>query len=471
MDIKKPYVDYEVKEVNLTNLDSTTKDSPLFNNPIQQRWDIIGKIGSGGFGIIYKAYDLLMKDMVAIKVEKRSEKSGLLKEVSYYKYIERHSQYSGLPQVIPKCRWQGKEEQTHIAVFDLLGLSLSDLFQKCDKKFSLKTVLMLADQLVDRLSLIHQCGVIHGDVKPGNFVVGSVGNEKNIYVIDFGLSNFWRDKYGKHIPFHTDCAFRGTYRYASINSHFKMEQSRRDDLESLGYVLIYFLKGKLPWQNLKISKNDRRKVIGKIKSNINIDQITEDIPMEFSIYMNYVRKLRFSDEPDYIWIKSLFKECMRRHYIQYDYKFDWNESEDTLDSTTKLESYLPNNFKSLLKTDHLDHLSQYQYRQFSHERLPWIWSNTMTLVSPYSFSFALIEGNDNSKYFDNLNLLHQNSPILISPAPSFNNYYQHFTQPSQLNDVVNPINIPKKRKRCQHCKNCVDISSASKRIPTAMNEQ
>lgn len=209
-----------------------------------------------------------------------------------------------------------------------MGPSLSVLFRKCGKKFTLKTILMLADQMVDCIQSVHRCGIIHRDIKPGNFVIGGRGNENKIYIIDYGLSDFYY-RSGKHIPYKSNCSFKGTYRYASKNAHFKIEQSRRDDLESLGYILIYFLKGKLPWQNLKVSKDDRKKEIGNYKNKLSLEKLTENLPTEFYKYMKYVRSLSFAAQPDYDWIKNLFRSCMFRYNIPYDCVFDWNQPQYT----------------------------------------------------------------------------------------------------------------------------------------------
>lgn len=362
----------------------------------------------------------------------------------------------------PRCRWQGKENKICFAVFDLLGPSLSDLFQKCKRKFSLKTVLMLADQMIDRLSLIHQCGIIHGDVKPGNFVIGGIGDEKNIYVIDFGLSNFWRDKHGNHIQFHANCAFKGTYRYASINSHFKMEQSRRDDLESLGYVLIYFLNGKLPWQNLKINKSERRKVIGKIKSNILIEQIAENLPEEFLIYMNYVRKLRFSDEPDYNWIKNLFRNCLKRHRLEYDYVFDWDLSNTEESKPMKYEPCLPNNFKAFIKSSSIfGNFSQVSPNNIG---MPFCISYTNpTLLYPCNLLYQC--QNTITNYLNTS--LYYNYPV-YPLFPLFGSYYNGSTSLIQNEDVISETNKKRKRQKCKN--NSIEVGIPSKRVSAPMQE-
>lgn len=291
---------------------------------IANRWKLLEKIGHGGFGEIHKAIDLITDEYVAIKMEKKVDSGSLYKEAGYYKYIAHYSQDQRIPKFSPKCIWFGKHSNVNVAVLELMGPSLSVLFRKCEKKFSLKTILMLADQMVDCIQSVHQCGIIHRDIKPGNFVIGGRGCENKIFIIDYGLSDFYH-RSGKHIPFKSNCSFKGTYRYASKNAHFKIEQSRRDDLESLGYILIYFLKGKLPWQNLKVNKDDRKKEIGNFKNKLSLEKLTENLPSEFYEYMKYVRGLSFTAQPNYLWIKNLFRSCMFRHNIIYDYIFDWNQ--------------------------------------------------------------------------------------------------------------------------------------------------
>jgi serine/threonine protein kinase len=205
-----------------------------------------------------------------------------------------------------------------------MGPSLSDLFYKCRRQFSVKTVLMLADQLISRLQFVHESGIVHRDVKPGNFVMGTGEQAARVFIIDFGLSNMWKDPQSSmHIKYNQESAFRGTHRYASINSHFKSEQSRRDDLEALGYVLIYFASGGLPWQNVKVARHKRRKSIGKYKQSVPIEDLTRGLPAEFAKYMTYVRSLQFEERPNYDYLKNLFSSCFQRLGFANDRIFDW----------------------------------------------------------------------------------------------------------------------------------------------------
>lgn len=152
-------------------------------------------------------------------------------------------------------------------VIDLLEQSLEDLFQVHHRKFSLSTVYHVGLQIINRLEAIHRKGFVHRDLKANNFMIGR-GEKRNIvYIIDFGLAKRYRDnKTGQHIPLKEGKSLVGTARYASIASHKGQEQGRKDDLESLGYLLLYFLRGKLPWQGIQIkSKTEKYAEIGRIK--------------------------------------------------------------------------------------------------------------------------------------------------------------------------------------------------------------
>jgi serine/threonine protein kinase len=215
-----------------------------------------------------------------------------------------------------------------------LGTSLSDLFYKHGKRFSLKTTLILADQMIKRLQTMHTMGILHRDIKPGNFVMGLGENTHKVYLLDFGLANFFRNPDGSHMGYRTDAPFRGTHRYASVNAHFKVEQSRRDDLEGLGYVLIYFLRGGLPWQNINCSRRKRRKMIGAAKKHYSLDLLCKGLPPEFKEYMQRVRAIPYAAEPPYRFLRKLFKRCFRREGYKRDYIYDWTKASSDAPSTT-----------------------------------------------------------------------------------------------------------------------------------------
>lgn len=234
--------------------------------------------------------------------------------------------FLSLPSVgIPNVRWYGIEGDYNVMVLDLLGPSLEDLFNYCGRRFQLKTVLMLADQLLGRLEYVHTKSFIHRDVKPDNFLIGLGKRQSVIHIIDFGLAKKYRDpRSHQHIPYRENKNLTGTARYASINTHIGIEQSRRDDLESLGYVLMYFVRGSLPWQGLKANtKKQKYERIMDRKMSTSTEQLCKGYATEFRSYFEYCRSLRFEDRPDYAYLKRLFKELFYRKGFQYDNMFDW----------------------------------------------------------------------------------------------------------------------------------------------------
>ncbi|XP_076225089.1 uncharacterized protein LOC116430498 isoform X2 [Nomia melanderi] len=227
---------------------------------------------------------------------------------------------------IPTIKWCGSEGDYNVMVMELLGPSLEDLFNFCSRRFSLKTVLLLADQLISRTDYIHSRNFIHRDIKPDNFLMG-LGKKGNlVYIIDFGLAKKYRDgRTHKHIPYRENKNLTGTARYASINTHLGIEQSRRDDLESLGYVLMYFNRGSLPWQGLKAAtKRQKYERISEKKMSTPVEELCKGYPVEFASYLRYCRGLRFEERPDYSYLRQLFRTLFHGQGFTYDYVFDWN---------------------------------------------------------------------------------------------------------------------------------------------------
>ena len=227
---------------------------------------------------------------------------------------------------MPTIFFKGPFESNYTAVvLDLLGPSLEDLINICNRKLSLKTIIMLSDQMIARIQFLHSKHYIHRDVKPDNYLIG-LGRRSNVlHLIDFGLAKkYWDAKTHQHIPYKENKNLTGTARYASINAHLGIEQSRRDDLEGIGYVILYCFKGNLPWQG--ISANNKQEKYHKImekKMTIPIEILCKGQPVEISMFLNYIRSLSFEEKPDYRYLRKILRELFIRKNYSWDYFYDW----------------------------------------------------------------------------------------------------------------------------------------------------
>ncbi|KAL9987971.1 hypothetical protein ACROYT_G002358 [Oculina patagonica] len=298
---------------------------------IAQKYRLLGKIGEGSFGVICLGKDIESREQVAIKVESQqtNQPQTLLEEARLLKSLHRVGE-NGNAEGFPQVLWSGQEANKNILVMELLGANLDQLLHKVSGKFSLKTVIQLADQMIDRIKFVHENDYLHRDIKPENFLMGRRDKTDKVYLIDFGLAKKYRDKRVKHIRFRQkeDRELTGTTRYASVNAHKGMEPSRRDDLESIGYVLVYFCKGSLPWQGLQArSDQERYKLITEKKLSISVERLCHDLPNEFQDYLNYCKGLEFEEDPDYEFLRGLFKQLALKLEIEYDGVFDWSQKE------------------------------------------------------------------------------------------------------------------------------------------------
>ena len=197
----------------------------------------------------------------------------------------------------PKIYGFYEERRQNILIMEMLGPSLEKLFNKCHKKFSQLTVLMIVEQILYRLEYIHSKNIVHRDIKPDNFLIGKGDKNKIIYAIDFGLSKkFKESKSGLHIPYRDGKSLLGTARYASINTHLGIEQSRRDDIEALGYMMIFLMKGHLPWQGM-VNSNPNKKYdkIKKLKINTKLEDLCLGLHEESIKFIQYARDMKFDD--------------------------------------------------------------------------------------------------------------------------------------------------------------------------------
>ncbi|CEP07074.1 hypothetical protein [Parasitella parasitica] len=290
-------------------------------NVVGVHYKVGRKLGEGSFGIIYEGTNLLNNLQVAIKFEPRkSDAPQLREEYRSYKLL------NGTVGV-PSAYYFGQEGLHNILVIDLLGPSLEDLFDTCSRKFSVKTVATLARYMITRIQSVHENNLIYRDIKPDNFLIGRqrTPDANTVFLIDFGMAKQYRDpKTKQHIPYRERKSLSGTARYMSINTHLGREQSRRDDLESLGHVFMYFLRGSLPWQGLKAATNKQKyEKIGEKKQTTSIKDLCAGFPEEFGIYLQYVRKLGFEETPDYDFLRDLFTKALKNNGDTDDGVYDW----------------------------------------------------------------------------------------------------------------------------------------------------
>ena len=268
---------------------------------VNHKYKIMEKIGEGCFGSIYKGKNIRTNEEVAIKVESSNSNLKLLKNESIiYQYL---SNTSGIPSI----KWYGRDEKNYYMVISLLGKSLQEIKNKY-KFFSLKTTLEIGIKIITLLKTIHEKGLLHRDVKPDNFLF-ALNNNKEIYIIDFGFCrSFINHETNKHISIKKTNNLIGTQTYASINAHDYIELSRRDDMESLFYMLIYFCCEKLEWQNINTETNnimDKNQFIKQMKINM-IENPSTNIPSPIIKCIKMVRLLAFDEKPNYFeYIKIL----------------------------------------------------------------------------------------------------------------------------------------------------------------------
>ncbi|OHT04314.1 hypothetical protein TRFO_28200 [Tritrichomonas foetus] len=291
------------------------------------------RIGSGCFGELFEGVDVSTKRKVALKLEKVAPKSIQLlrEEAEIYKKLQ---DSVGIPEFF----WYGTQLPYNILSIELLDNCLENLMKKCGGRFSLKTVLMLADQMISTIERFHRNYYLHRDLKPENFMIGCSQKSNIIHIIDYGLSKMYMNPSNNvHIPLTEKNDLTGTARYASIHALSGLEQGRRDDMESLGYLFIYFLKGSLPWQGLPgKTREEKYRNIREAKISTPVEELCSNIPRQFADYINFTRQLRFTEEPDYSMYRKIFRDLFIESNFVYDYNFDWSTPKEQPTVTSQL---------------------------------------------------------------------------------------------------------------------------------------
>ena len=311
------------------NDENKSHKDPIIGKIFFSKYKATKKLGEGSFGKVYKAeYN---GENFAIKMEYKDKEQGLLEiEATIMSYLKGPN--------IPFIKSYGYSGDFNVLVMQLLDKSLEDLINKYST-FSIKTTAMLGYQLVNILQYIHDRHIIHRDIKPDNFVMGTKEDNAKLYILDFGLAKKYRSSRTLvQYPYIKKKKLTGTARYASIHALEAYEQSRRDDLESVGYVLMYFLRGNLPWQGLKVrSKEDRYKKILERKKETSSEDLCRDFPHEFFEYVEYTRNLEYEEDPDYDFLRKKFKDVLKGLNEEMDYIYDWTTTTDLKKRTNKKE--------------------------------------------------------------------------------------------------------------------------------------
>ncbi len=289
------------------------------DNVFISNYELINKIGSGSFGEVYLARNINDDKLYATKIEEKRNKNRLKSEYNIYKKINKDNKIAGIPKIYNFI----ETPDYNIMVMELLGPCLEKKYDELDKKISLNTLFKIGLDMFHLIEQFHKRGFIHRDIKPGNFIFNNSKPFDKLYIMDFGLSKQYVVN-GEHIEAKFDRSLIGTARYCSLNIHWGIEPSRRDDLESICYILIYFFKGSLPWQGLKKDKNKTQvQKIGDKKSSTSLDTLCTDMPSCFKDILKYVKDLKFEEKPNYNYIYDLLNKNISE--LNVTPRYEWSD--------------------------------------------------------------------------------------------------------------------------------------------------
>ncbi|KAI0782738.1 putative casein kinase [Abortiporus biennis] len=283
-------------------------------------WQCVSVIGRGSFASVWNASDVHSGAGTAIKWELIHPTDP--PTISYESAV--YAQVQGC-RGVARIHCSGQEMNTNFLVMDRLGPNLEILRRFCRGSLSLKTVLMLGEQMLATIEQVHSRGIIVRDIKPANFAFGQIEDYKQLFLFDLGLCKLFLDPTtGTHMPFREGRAGIGTPRYASHNVHFGLEPSRRDDVEAIGLLLLYLLHGRLPWQGICAPDIPAKLLrIGEMKRGQPFLDLLQRSPTFFQAFFEHCRSLEFESKPDYSYLRQLLTDTMAKHKWEYDWEYDW----------------------------------------------------------------------------------------------------------------------------------------------------
>ena len=319
----------------MSNANINERKDPFLGQIIFNKYKIIKRLGRGSFGNIFLVE--YQNKLYAMKLE-NTKKGYYILDKEVYLMIHLYG-----PR-IPYVKSFGQCGYYNVLVMELLGKSLEDIKSILpSKKMTIPCICKLSYQMLQILEHIHKRSFIHRDVKPENFIMGLGPNNKFLYMIDFGFAKTYRDPTTlAHYPLKKNDGITGTARYASINTLRGFTQSRKDDLESLAYVIIYLSKGTLPWANITSdNKDELYNRITKVKFETTVENLCSGLPQQFLDFVRYIRGMTFEQEPDYKYLRNLFLIALQNTGGKMDFCYDWDNRIN--DENLYLQNSLSNN--------------------------------------------------------------------------------------------------------------------------------
>jgi casein kinase 1 len=284
------------------------------------RFQVTDQLGEGCFGAVYRGTDRSNNRDVAIKIEFPDCAAGgsLANEYSMLSKLSHPEPQQGFAEAY----WFGHSRGHACLVMDLLGQSLEDTVEGQNGKLPASAVALVAIQALMRIEYLHSRGIVHRDIKPENFMWGIKDRVHHLYLIDFGMGTKYWDR--EHLKERREASLVGTARYASINAHDLKTQSRRDDLEAIGHMFFYMLRGVLPWSGLKARTDEEKyRKIGEKKKTFPLNELCKGHPQEFATYLEYCRGLPWQERPDYERLQQLMRKVRKQAGDPADHQLPW----------------------------------------------------------------------------------------------------------------------------------------------------